>query len=188
MKLQSILVALLFCTMILTACTASVPAEQEAAIESPTTVSSALSPVISTPEPEDAAAAEDAAEFVASQPQKDKGQEISDGRVIIYQREGGIAGLSEKWIIYDDGTLIDPDGVQRQVDPQQAQTIIGMANIMSFNESYVPLDNCCDRMTYTITFHVDGETKRVTTTDGAQQPEELTAVFNALGQLLAESP
>ena len=155
--------------------------DQEAPVELPTRVSGVLSTVTSTPLPEAVP------ELLAEQPEKGKGLEATDGRVLVYKRTGGIAGVDEEWIIYADGSVLDPDGGQQQVDPQQVQAIVDMAGNMDSKGSYTPINNCCDLFTYTITVYTAEATKSVTTTDGAKQPVEVTAVFDKIGQLLAAS-
>lgn len=139
---------------------------------------------------------------VAEQPQVDetdggpdndeqtKPGELPANAALIFQRSGGFAGLDQQWIIYTDGRIDLPDGAQKQVDAGQVQTLldtIQAANFFEMNESYVPLDNCCDRFTYSITVQMDGQSKTVTTIDDApKQPEQLTTVMNAINLLLSE--
>lgn len=108
--------------------------------------------------------------------------------IIIYSRSGGFAGLQQEWTIYPDGRIDMPDGTQKQVDASQVQTLldtIQTANFFEMSESYIPLDNCCDRFTYSITVQIDGQSKIVTTIDDApKQPEQLTTILDAINSLL----
>ncbi len=113
---------------------------------------------------------------------------LSDDTVIIYGRSGGFAGLQQEWTIYADGRIDLPDGSQKRVDPAQIQTLfdtIRTANFQSLNESYLPEDTCCDLFTYNVTVQTDSEKQTITTMDDASNvPVELTAVLQAINQLI----
>ena len=181
MKIKSILFTLLLGSLILSACTTSVEAEQILSAEIASEVSGALSSATSAP------AVEEISEFIPVEMEMREGQEIADGRVLIYNRSGGFAGVSEEWIIYADGTIIAPDGTAHQVETKQVQAIVDKTGGMNVKDSYVAKNNCCDHFNYKITYFVEGELKSVSTVDGAKQPAELTAVLDDLGQLLAET-
>ena len=167
--------------MILAACVISLPVEEESATEKPTAESSALATVTSTP------SAADVSEPAGVEPNPDKELSIADGRVFIYKRELGMVGLSEEWIIYVDGTAIEADGEKQKVDPQQVQMILEMSRDLSSQNFYVSIDHCCDLMIHTVTIYSDGETKRIVTDDGIQPPEDVRAVVDELGRLIAAS-
>jgi hypothetical protein len=117
--------------------------------------------------------------------------ELPAGDFIMFQQSGGFAGVDQKWVFYPDGQIELPDSTQKQVNSNQFQALIDTiqaADFFELNESYVPLDNCCDRFTYTITVQIDGQSKTVTTTDGApKQPEQLTTIMNEINSLLTTS-
>jgi hypothetical protein len=167
--------------MILAAYATSVLMEEESATENLTAESNVLSPVTSTP------SAEDVSEPAAVEPKKDKELHTADGRVFIYKRELGIVGLSDEWIIYADGTLIESDGEIQKVDPQQVQMILEMTKKLSLKNFYISIDHCCDLMIHTITIYSDRETKRIVTDDGTKPPEDVRAVIDELGKLIAAS-
>jgi hypothetical protein len=177
-RLKSILITLLLLVMLLPACTTAVPRQTEIAAEQPTRAIGALK----TAEPTQTVA--DAPQAEASTPKPVKGEQPSDGRVIVYHTSGGIAGITEEWIIYADGTVLGPGGSKQQLNPQRVQEVVQMAGEMPDQEPDPLLDPCCDRITYTITFYFEDETKILTTTDGAEQTAELTAVLDELGRLL----
>jgi hypothetical protein len=113
---------------------------------------------------------------------------VPDDAAIIFHRGGGFAGVDERWIIYPDGRIEGPAGEQRQVKPEQVQALletIQAAGFFDLDNSYVPLNTCCDRFTYAITVQVGDKTKTVRTIDASPtQPEQLTTIINAIGELL----
>lgn len=120
----------------------------------------------------------------------DKTESLPAEVVLIFNRSGGFAGLDQQWVIYADGRIEQPDGQLLQVDSTQIQTLIDTiraANFFDLSDSYIPLDNCCDRFTYAITVQLNGQRKTVSTTDDApKQPEALAEVMNAIDLLLLD--
>lgn len=108
--------------------------------------------------------------------------------VLIFHRSGGFAGVDQEWIVYADGRIEMPDGSTKQVDSGQVTALldtIQSAKFFDLSDSYVPLDTCCDRFTYSITVQMDGQTKTVQTIDDApKQPEALSEVLSAVNTLL----
>ncbi|MCP4424821.1 MAG: hypothetical protein GY803_10040 [Chloroflexi bacterium] len=116
---------------------------------------------------------------------------VPAGAVLVFHRTGGFAGVDQRWVVYADGRIENPDGVQIQADASQVQAVLETAenaNFVSLNESYIPLGACCDHFSYSVTIQIDGETKTVSTIDNApKQPEGLTAVMTAINILLFDS-
>ncbi len=112
--------------------------------------------------------------------------------VVIYERSGGIAGRSERWLIYSDGSIVDAQGqgVQVSVDEVNALlTRISNAGFFSWAESYLPKDPCCDRYTHKLTVMADGKSHSVTTLDGTSgAPPELWTILEAVQQLVNRIP
>lgn len=195
MRLKAALAILLLWTIIFSACVPASTSEPEITAVSPTAESKALSAVTATisstaenkvlsPAAE-AASAEEVSEPATRQPERAKAGDSAAGQVIVYQQEGGFAGRSDEWIFYDDGSMVDPDGQRHAVDAQQVQAIVAMTQDINLQKAQTAPAACCDQITYTLTVYANGESKRIVTSDGAQQPAEVTAVFDKLGQLLA---
>lgn len=112
----------------------------------------------------------------------------SDIPILTLQRSGGFAGLSQQWAFYGDGRLEMPDGNEKHVDPQQLQAVLDAAqtaNFFALNNSYVPQDSCCDQFLYEITFQLGDHNKTIATMEDApEQPEQVTAVLNAINNLI----
>lgn len=110
--------------------------------------------------------------------------------VIIYQREGGFAGLSQEWTIYSDGTVYAPGEQELAADPDDIAELLSLstsAEVSALDGSYVPKDNCCDKNIYTVTITDGDQEKTIRTTDDAQQPEELTELLAAIEELIANA-
>lgn len=113
------------------------------------------------------------------------------GLLVQYQLSGGIAGLSETWLIYADGRVEHSgsgSGQARQLSPDQITTVVAAmraANFASLKESYVPLNQCCDRFLYVITLTLDGQTRTVRTLDAApDEPPALTRLLSVINTIL----
>ncbi len=110
---------------------------------------------------------------------------------IIFRRSGGFAGVDEQWVIYTDGRIERPVGEQGKVDEQQVQTLLESiedAGFFDLNDSYIPVNTCCDRFTYVITVQHNNQTKTVTTIDAApDSPPELWQTIDAIVNLITNA-
>lgn len=124
-----------------------------------------------------------------SENSKGEVENIGDA-AIVFHRSGGIAGLDEQWLVYADGRIEGPDDKQ-QVDPEQVQALLDMItanNFFALDDSYIPLDTCCDRFTYAITVQLGDNVKTVRTIDQVpEQPQQLTRILTAVNTLLFPS-
>jgi hypothetical protein len=111
-----------------------------------------------------------------------------DNAVVIFHRSGGFAGLDQQWMIYADGRIESPGGEQQEVDPESVQALfetIQSAGFFELDDSYVPEDTCCDRFTYTVTVQLGDRSKTLVTIDASPtQPDELTMIINAIGEII----
>jgi hypothetical protein len=113
---------------------------------------------------------------------------VSTDIMITYQREGGVAGITQEWVIYSDGKIIGPGRQEMKVPPQEVIALLTKAAELessSLNESYVPDNACCDQFVYTIIFKVGDQETMVRTSDGADQPEQLTSLLTSIEDLLS---
>jgi len=120
---------------------------------------------------------------------------LSEGSPLIaFRRSGGLAGVSESWAIYEDGQVVYQEEMKGEsaAGEIEAQELAGLLALIegtgffSFSDSYMPQNICCDRFSYGITVFKDGQSKRVTTMDGAEAPEGLWTIIGELNRLLAE--
>jgi len=113
--------------------------------------------------------------------------------LIVFRRSGGLMGVSESWVIYEDGQVAYQEEIKREsaTGEIEAQELAGLLALIqergffSFKDSYMPQNICCDRFSYEITVFQDGQRKRVTTMDGAEAPEGIWTIIGELNRLLA---
>ncbi len=113
--------------------------------------------------------------------------------LIVFRRSGGLMGVSESWVIYEDGRVVYQEEIKGEsaageIDTQEVAQLLALieeTGFFSFSDSYMPQNICCDRFSYEITLFQDGPSKRVTTMDGAEAPEGLWTIIGELNKLLA---
>ena len=113
--------------------------------------------------------------------------------LIIFRRSGGLRGVSESWVIYEDGQVVYQEEIKREsaTGEIEAQELAGLLALVeetgffSFSDSYMPQNTCCDRFSYEITVIKNGQGKMVTTMQGAEAPEGLWSIIGELNELLA---
>lgn len=104
------------------------------------------------------------------------------GTVLILQRSGGFAGVSEQWTIYADGVVEANDGRRWQAAPEEVARLVAEIEQLGFFEldsRYVPLDTCCDRFTYELTVRSGERSHTVTVLEAT--PDAPQALWDALG-------
>ena len=114
--------------------------------------------------------------------------------LIVFRRSGGLMGVSESWVIYEDGRVayqeeIKGESATGEIEAQELAGLLGLIEERGFfssSDSYMPQNICCDRFSYELTIFKDGQSKRVTTMDGAEAPEGLWTIIGELNKLLAE--
>ncbi len=118
-----------------------------------------------------------------------------DGQaVVVFARGGGLAGVSEAWTIFADGTITLADGpeaaaleVGRVTAEQVSALVTGLDGLGFFQmqAAYGANDNCADCFQYTVTVTNGGVTKTVITQDAASDaPPELAQALDLIQALL----
>ena len=116
---------------------------------------------------------------------------------ILYRRSGGLAFRDELWTIYPDGRVtkvVNPEGEgpekEWQVPPEEVAALVNRLAKLGFFEltgSYMPLDTCCDRMTYDIEAHRGEQVNHVVTIDAAPDtPPNLWKAIEALNAFIGQ--
>ena len=114
--------------------------------------------------------------------------ELPAEAAIIYRRSGGIAGREETWTIYPDGRVtktLQPQGEKVwQVPATDVAALLSRLDELGFfalSGSYMPLDTCCDRITYDIEARSGTQVNHVVTLDAAPNvPDKLWQAIDAL--------
>lgn len=119
---------------------------------------------------------------------------LSEGNpLIVFRRSGGLMGISESWVVYEDGQVAYQEETKGEsaagkIEAQELAALLALMEekgFFSFADSYIPQNICCDRFSYGIAVFKDGQSKSVTTMDGAEAPEGLWAIIGELNGLLA---
>lgn len=106
---------------------------------------------------------------------------------LVYERSGGIAGVSVKWEFFSDGTVISGDGKEKKLDSatlQSLQAMFQMANMEKLTQAATP-QPCADCFLVTLTWIDSGKTWRITLVPEAQNADTaalklIESVENAL--------
>jgi hypothetical protein len=106
--------------------------------------------------------------------------------VIIYQRSGGLAGVNDpQWYITASGNIVDNKGSQKSVEAAQVTSLLDEFKAAGFFDTQDTVGgkviDCKDCFSYVITITLDGQTKTVTTHDGAAGVPE--AFWKAIDKL-----
>jgi hypothetical protein len=123
----------------------------------------------------------------------------ASGVVIIVQRSGGVAGVTDQWSFYADGKIVKDNADQgkpndeRTVDSAQVTALLDALKAAGFfdmkiSSSIGNLNNCKDCFTYQLTAISDGKTNTITIQEGAAGASE--AIVKVIDQLivLASNP
>jgi hypothetical protein len=105
--------------------------------------------------------------------------------IIVFQREGGFAGRSDKWTIYPTGRIVAGDGTEWQVPAEQVKPLFDLVESAEFwdlSEKYPATGACADCYTYTLTVYQEGKTKTVTFTDAADLPPVLRQTLASINK------
>jgi hypothetical protein len=103
--------------------------------------------------------------------------------VIVFKRGGGLAGRSDEWMIFADGTVQAADGTRRAVAPAEVPALLMGLESLGFFEmqaAYGQDSACADCYQYEITVAHDGQKKTVITIDAAADAPP------ALGQVIEQ--
>jgi hypothetical protein len=119
------------------------------------------------------------------------GRDLAD--LIVYQVQGGIAGLDTAMIIAPDGGVRftsrgAPSGTA-QLGAGDLQGLIDLFNRNNFfdlQDHYTPLAVPSDNQTITVTFTAGGRSKTVATESGAATPDNLNTILARLSELQAQ--
>jgi hypothetical protein len=130
--------------------------------------------------------------LAACSSQDDGGRQTSlkTDTIVIYEREGGFAGISQAWVIHLDGTINGPGDRHLTVPAEDVQELIEKGIESDFETLAAETANtetCCDQMTYTLTVVSGDDEWRLITTDTAEQPTEVSEMFIMVRSLIAEA-
>jgi len=91
--------------------------------------------------------------------------------VVVFKRSGGFAGVDEEWISYADGRLTLNGEPKSNMTAEQTLQLVSQIEDMGFFEldnTYLPVNTCCDRFSFELTISTDDKSHTVRTIDGAE--------------------
>ncbi|HSH02212.1 MAG TPA: protealysin inhibitor emfourin [Anaerolineae bacterium] len=113
-------------------------------------------------------------------------------RVLTVKREGGFAGITEEWIVYEDGGFADGDNTIYKSDPEAAAKLFDLLdqnNFTDLKKEYTDPNHCCDFFTYTYTLTDANGQHTVTFTEGLPNlPDALYDITDEIQVALFENP
>ncbi|MBS1253324.1 MAG: hypothetical protein MAG451_02373 [Anaerolineales bacterium] len=110
---------------------------------------------------------------------------------IVYERSGGLAGVSEQWTVYLDGRIVAGDSRVWRIAPEKVEQLLADIQTLGFFEmrgQYMSRDTCCDRFTYRIAVRSGDKANTVTTIDTAPDaPAALWETLDAIQGLIGDA-
>lgn len=111
--------------------------------------------------------------------------------IMIYERTGGFAGLTEQWEIYADGRIANNNERAWQANPAdvtELQADIIALDFFALEASYIPKTACCDRFSYTLTLTYGTQSHTTTTIEQTESaPDNLWAALDLVQTFLTET-
>jgi hypothetical protein len=102
---------------------------------------------------------------------------LPEGVVLSYQRSGGIAGMDESWLVYEDGRIEGPDGLVSNSEPAQVEQLLAdleEAGFFGLDSQTTPENPCCDRYVYVLTVRAGEQAQQMTAVEAVESvPAEL---------------
>lgn len=95
--------------------------------------------------------------------------EMPEGAALMFGRFGGIAGLNERWVVFEDGRVVDIAGTETKVDPAAIAMAIQLIRVAGFEnfETMYGDNSGADKIVTQLAIQLDGKVKPVTVFDGA---------------------
>jgi len=111
--------------------------------------------------------------------------------MIVFQRSGGFAGITEQWSIYAYGKITKDTGEELSVDPAQVTALLEAIQAAGFfdmkaSSGIGKLSNCKDCYTYQLTVNSAEKANTITVQQGAKDiPETFWNVIKQINDLIA---
>jgi len=126
-----------------------------------------------------------------SEPYPGPAPEIPAGVAILYKRSGGLAGISEEWIIYPNGRIVSLQKKEWQVAEAKVTELLTKLETLGFFElkgKFVPVDQCCDRFLYTLFAQRNEKSNTITVLQGVSNtPQSVWEALAAVSQFIDEN-
>ena len=107
---------------------------------------------------------------------------------IIYERTGGIAGITERWMIYLNGRVISGEGREYTADPEKVEALLSaieQSGFFGWRQAGGLPGACRDCFVHSITLAAEGRLKTISATDGSSDvPEEFWELVDSIRRFL----
>jgi hypothetical protein len=113
--------------------------------------------------------------------------------VIVFERSGGFAGVTEKWSIYATGKIVNEKGEEKSVDSATVTALLATIQTAGFYDlkaSTGPggISNCKDCFTYKLTVNGESKANTITAQEGAKDiPDAFWKVIQQINDLIAKA-
>ncbi|HEX9676002.1 MAG TPA: hypothetical protein VGA07_08480 [Anaerolineales bacterium] len=109
---------------------------------------------------------------------------------IIYERSGGFAGITERWMIYRDGRVVSGEGREYAAEPEKVEALLSEIEQSGFfgwqQASGLP-GLCRDCFVHSITLATDGRPKTLSADDGSNDaPAKFWELVDSIRRFLGE--
>ncbi|MCB0000385.1 MAG: hypothetical protein KDE56_31685 [Anaerolineales bacterium] len=115
--------------------------------------------------------------------------ELGDA-VILYQKSGGFAGVTESWWVYENGRLRDKAGNEWQLPAEDVAAFLANSKTLGLTQmepTYIPDGFCCDQFVYSLIVRQGDGIYQTTTADGVETaPQALFQLIEEISTLVAE--
>jgi len=109
---------------------------------------------------------------------------------LVYERSGGFAGITERWMIYPDGRVITGEGIEYAAEPEKAKALqseIEQSGFFEWQQARGLPGACRDCFVHSITLAAEGRLKTISAVDGSNDaPEEFWELVDAIRRFLSE--
>ena len=126
-----------------------------------------------------------------SEPYPGPAPEIPAGTAILYRRSGGLAGISEEWVIYPNGRIVSLQKKEWRVTEAKVTELLTKLETLGFFElkgKFVPVDQCCDRFLYTLFAQRNEKSNTITVLQGVSNtPQSVWEALAAVSQFIDEN-
>jgi len=108
---------------------------------------------------------------------------------IIYERTGGFAGTTERWMIYLDGRVITSEGIEYATEPEKVEDLLSeieQSGFFEWQQGRGLPGACRDCYVHSITLATDGRPKTISAVDGSNDvPEKFWELVDSIRQFLS---
>ena len=107
---------------------------------------------------------------------------------IIYERTGGFAGITERWMIYLDGRVLTGEGAEYSTEPEKVEALLSaieQSGFFEWRQARGLPGACRDCFVHSITLAAEGRLKTISATDGSSDvPEEFWELVDSIRRFL----